>query len=87
MCAIWFLFCGGEESRVLRGEEGKPLNARRMCGAMHKSNRQRSYKHRLGLFMVSRCMSLSTDLINKLYRCGGNVLAVGRNMVVLMISS
>jgi hypothetical protein len=24
----------------------------------------------LGLFMVSRCMSLSINLINKLYRCG-----------------
>jgi hypothetical protein len=36
MCAVVFLFCGGEEPRVLRGE-GKPLNARRTCGAMHKS--------------------------------------------------
>jgi hypothetical protein len=28
MCAVLFVFCGGEEPRVLRGE-GKPLNARR----------------------------------------------------------
>jgi uncharacterized cysteine cluster protein YcgN (CxxCxxCC family) len=27
-------------------------------------NRHRPYKHRLGLFMVSRCMSLSIDSIN-----------------------
>jgi hypothetical protein len=32
-------------------------------------------------------MSLSIDSINELYRCDLNVLAVGRNMVVLMISS
>jgi hypothetical protein len=30
-------FCGGEERHVLCGGEGKPLNARRMFGAMHKS--------------------------------------------------
>jgi hypothetical protein len=32
-------------------------------------------------------MSLSIDSINKLYRCGLNVSAVGRSMVVFMISS
>jgi hypothetical protein len=37
-CFVLFCFvCGGEESCVLRGGEGKPLNARRMFGAMHKS--------------------------------------------------
>jgi hypothetical protein len=38
MCVVLFLFCGGEEPRVLRGEEGKPFNARRMFGTMHKSD-------------------------------------------------
>jgi hypothetical protein len=37
MCVVLFLLCGGEEPRVLRGEEGKPLNARRTFGAVHKS--------------------------------------------------
>jgi hypothetical protein len=32
-------------------------------------NRHRSYKHRLGLFMVSRCMSLSIDSINESNGC------------------
>jgi hypothetical protein len=32
-------------------------------------------------------MSLSIDSINKLYRCGSNVLAIGRSMVVFIISS
>jgi hypothetical protein len=36
VCAVWFLFCGGEEPCVLR-EEGQSFNARRMFGAMHKS--------------------------------------------------
>jgi hypothetical protein len=36
-------------------------------------NHHRSYKHRLGLFMVSQCMSLSIDSINELNRCGWNV--------------
>jgi hypothetical protein len=35
MCCF-VLFCGGEESYVLRGE-GKSFNARWMFGAMHKS--------------------------------------------------
>ena len=47
----------------------------------------RSYKHRLGLFMVSRCMSLSIDSINESNRCGWNVSVVGRSMVVFKISS
>jgi hypothetical protein len=34
MCAIFY----GDEPHVLRGGEGKPLNARRMFGAMHKSD-------------------------------------------------
>jgi hypothetical protein len=63
MCCF-VLFYGGEEPRVLREEEGKPLNARRMCGAMHKSNRQRSYKHRLGLFMVIRCIYVALDWLD-----------------------
>jgi hypothetical protein len=50
-------------------------------------NLHHSYKHRLGSFMVSWFMSLSIDLINKLYRCGRNVSVVGRSMVVFMISS
>jgi hypothetical protein len=29
-------FCGGEEPCVLRGGEGKPLNAHQMFEAMHK---------------------------------------------------
>jgi hypothetical protein len=37
MCVVLFLFCGGEEPGVFRGGEGKALNARRMFGAMHKS--------------------------------------------------
>jgi hypothetical protein len=45
-------------------------------------NHHRSYKHRLGLFMVNRCMSLSIDSINELNRC-----VVGHSMVVFMISS
>jgi hypothetical protein len=36
VCVVWFLFCGGEEPCVLR-EEGQSFNARRMFGAMHKS--------------------------------------------------
>jgi hypothetical protein len=36
VCAVWFLFCGGEEPCVLR-EEGQSFNTRRMFGAMHKS--------------------------------------------------
>jgi hypothetical protein len=69
MCVVVFLFYGGEEPRVLRGEEGKPLNARRRSELCANWNRHRSYKHQLGLFMVSRCMSLSIDSINKLYGC------------------
>ncbi|XP_023156653.2 uncharacterized protein, partial [Zea mays] len=41
----------GEESRVLRGEEGKPLDARRCSERCTSRNRHRPYKHRLGLFM------------------------------------
>jgi hypothetical protein len=63
MCAVLFLFCGGEEPRVLRGE-GKPLDARRRSKLCANRNSHRPYKHRLGLLMVSRCMSLSIDSIN-----------------------
>jgi hypothetical protein len=80
------LFCGGEEPRVLRGE-GKPLDARRCLKRCTNRNHRCSCKRRLGLFMVSRCMSLSIDSINELYRCDLNVSAVDRSMVVFMISS
>jgi hypothetical protein len=69
MCAVLFLFCGEEEPRVLGGE-GKPPNARRHAELCINRNHHRSYKHRLGLFMVNRYLSLSIDLINKLHRCG-----------------
>jgi predicted nucleic acid-binding Zn ribbon protein len=64
MCVVLFLFCGGEAPRVLCGEEGKPLDARRCSERCTNRNRHRPQKHRLGLFMVSRCMSLSIDSIN-----------------------
>jgi hypothetical protein len=47
MCDVLFLFCGGEAPRVLRGE-GKPLNARRMFGAMHKSGSPSSLQTPIG---------------------------------------
>jgi hypothetical protein len=62
MCCF-VLFCGGEEPRVLRGE-GKSFDARRRSKLCANLNRHRPYKHRLGLFMVSRCISLSIDSIN-----------------------
>jgi hypothetical protein len=69
MCVVLFLFCGGEESRVLRGEEGQPLNAHRRSELCANRNCHRSYKCRLGLFIVSRCMSLLIDSINELNGC------------------
>jgi hypothetical protein len=70
----------------LRGE-GKPLDARRCSKRCTNQNHRRSCKRRLGLFMVSRCTSLSIDSINELYRCDLNVSEVDRSMVVFMISS
>jgi hypothetical protein len=63
MCAVLFLFCGGEAPHVLRGE-GKSFNARRCAELCTNRNHHRPHKHRLGLFMVSRCMSLSIDSFN-----------------------
>jgi hypothetical protein len=48
MCAILFLSRRG--TRVLRGEEGKPLKARRMFGAMHKSESPSFLQTPIGLF-------------------------------------
>jgi hypothetical protein len=87
VCAVLFVFGGEEEPRVLRGEEGKPLDAHRCSKRCTNRIHRRSCKRRLGLFMVSRCMSLSIDSINELYRCDLNVSAVDRSMVVFMISS
>jgi hypothetical protein len=86
MCVVLFLWRRGTPC-FFRGGEGKPPNARRRAKLCTNRIRHRSYKHRLGLSMVSRCISLSIDLINKLYRCGRNVSKVGRSMVVFMISS
>jgi hypothetical protein len=75
MCVVLFLFCGGEAPRVLRGE-GKPLNARRMFGAMHKSELPSSLQTPIGfVFGEPMHVSLSIDSINKLngcvYKCFG----------------
>jgi hypothetical protein len=69
MCAVLFLFCGGGAPRVLRGE-GKPLNTRRMFGAMHKSESSSSLQTPIG-FVYGEPMhvSLSIDSINKLNGC------------------
>jgi hypothetical protein len=60
MCVVFVLFCGGE---------GKSLNARRRSELCTNQNRHRSYKRRLSLFMVSRCMLLLIDSIDKLNGC------------------
>jgi hypothetical protein len=66
---VLFCFCGGEEPRVLRGGEGKLLNARRMFGAMHKLESPSFLQTPIGLFMVSQCMSLLNDSNNELNGC------------------
>jgi hypothetical protein len=53
------LFCGGEEPRVLRGE-GKSFNARRMFGAMHKSESPSSLQTPIG-FVYGEPMHVSLD--------------------------
>jgi hypothetical protein len=63
MCCF-VLFCGGEEPHVLRGEEGKTSTLVGCLERCTNRNHRHSCKHRVGLFMVSQCMSLSIDLIN-----------------------
>uniref|UniRef100_A0A804NXD1 Uncharacterized protein n=1 Tax=Zea mays TaxID=4577 RepID=A0A804NXD1_MAIZE len=46
----------GETPRVLRGEEGKPLDAHRCSERCTNRNHHRPYKHRLGLFMDREMM-------------------------------
>jgi hypothetical protein len=62
ICDVLFcfvLFCGGEEPRVLRGE-GKSFNARRMFGAMHKSESPSSLQTPIG-FVYGEPMHVSLD--------------------------
>jgi hypothetical protein len=63
MCVVLFLFCGGEEPRVLRGEEGKSLNARRMFGAMHKSESPSFLQTPIG-FVYGEPMYVSLDRLD-----------------------
>jgi hypothetical protein len=57
------LFCGGEEPRVLRGGEGKPLNARRMFGAMHKSESPSFLQTPIG-FVYGEPVHVALDRLN-----------------------
>jgi hypothetical protein len=63
MCAVLFLFCGGEEPRVFRGGEGKPLNARRMFGAMHKSESP-SFLHTPIGFVYGELVHITLDWLD-----------------------
>jgi hypothetical protein len=59
MCAVLFLFCGGEAPRVLRGE-GKSFNARRMFGVMHKPESPSSLQTPIG-FVYGEPMHVALD--------------------------
>ena len=48
MYVLFCLFYGGEEPCVLREGEGKSFNARRMFGAMHKSESPSSLQTPIG---------------------------------------
>jgi hypothetical protein len=61
MCCL-VLFCGGEEARVLRGE-GKSFNARRMFGAMHKSESPSSLQTPIG-FVYGEPMHVALDRLD-----------------------
>jgi hypothetical protein len=60
MCVVLFLFCGGEAPRVLSGEEGKPLDAHQMFGAMHKSESPSFLKTLFG-FVYGEPMHVALD--------------------------
>jgi hypothetical protein len=61
MCCF-VLFCGGEESCVLRGE-GKSFNAHRMFGAMHKSESPLSLQTLIG-FVYGEPMHVALDQLD-----------------------
>jgi hypothetical protein len=60
---VLFCFCGGEEPRVLHGEAGKPLNARRTFEAMHKSESP-SFLQTPIEFVYGEPMHDALDLLN-----------------------
>jgi hypothetical protein len=62
MCVVLFLFCGGEEPHVLRGE-GKSLNARRMFGAMNKSESPSFLQTPIG-FVYGEPMHVALDWLD-----------------------
>jgi hypothetical protein len=57
------LFCGGEETCVVRGGEGKSFNARRMFGAMHKSESPSSLLTPIG-FVYGEPMHVALDRLD-----------------------
>jgi hypothetical protein len=61
VCVVLFVFCGGEEPRVFRGGEGKPLNAHRMFGAMRKSESPSFLQTPIG-FVYGEPMHVTLDL-------------------------
>jgi hypothetical protein len=62
MCCF-VLFCGGEETRVVYGGEGKSFNARWMFGAMHKSEPPLSLQTSIG-FVYGEPMHVALDRLN-----------------------
>jgi hypothetical protein len=63
---VYVLFCFVVEERnpVFCVEKASRLTLVGCSERCPNRNRHRPYKHRLGLFMVSRCLSLSIDSIN-----------------------